>query len=76
MFWYDSWLVVLGLVISIALTLMVIVREDWRGVGPIVVAVMVLTFIACLPAVPNADGSRSGNRQRNHGGLRESCPRP
>ena len=51
MFWYDSWLVVAGLVISIALTLMVIVREDWRGVGPIVVAVMVLAFIACLPAV-------------------------
>ncbi len=50
MFWFDSWLVLAGLVISIALTLTVVIREDWRGVGPIVVAVMVVTFIACLPS--------------------------
>ena len=50
MFWFESWLVLAGLVISIGLTLMVIIHENWRGVGPIVVAVMAVTFIACLPS--------------------------
>ena len=48
-FWYDSWLVVIGLVAAVALTAMVVVREDWTGAGPAVVAVLGLSILACLP---------------------------
>ena len=48
--WYESWLPIAGLVISIALTLMVVIRENWRGPGPIVVTILAVTIMACLPA--------------------------
>ena len=48
-FWFNSWLALIGLVVSIVLTLLVVSRENWRGPGPIVVAIMALTIFACLP---------------------------
>ena len=48
-FWFDAWLPLIGLAVSIVLTLLVISRENWQGSGPIVVAVMALSVFACLP---------------------------
>lgn len=47
--WYDSWLVIAGLVVSIILTLMVVLRENWRGYGPFAVVMMALGIMLCLP---------------------------
>ncbi len=49
--WYDTWLSMLGFVVALAVAFMVVVREDWRGPGPAIVAVLVLLVIAALPLV-------------------------
>jgi len=48
-FWYDTWLVLVGFVVALALAIMVMTRGSWRGTGLAINSVMVLAVLAGLP---------------------------
>ncbi|MEE8443311.1 MAG: FHA domain-containing protein [Dehalococcoidia bacterium] len=47
--WYDSWLVIVGCVVALVLTVLVSARSSWQTEGLLLKTVMVLAVVVTLP---------------------------